>query len=96
MRLIGLHPSGAPGKVIHREVLSLKAPLAPGQAAHLRMLLEVGAEKPMLLCVSGVGWLQEPAVWHEGGWSVLQVASPVGSLVWIGLRGGCAEQHACS
>ena len=48
VRLIRLHPSGAPGKVIHGEVLSLRAPLAPGQAAHLRTLLEVGAEKPML------------------------------------------------
>lgn len=48
VRLTGLHPSGAPGKVVHREAPSLRAPLAPGQAAHLRMLLEVGAEKPML------------------------------------------------
>lgn len=48
VRLTGLQPSGAPGKVVRREVPSIRAPLVPGQAAHLRMLREVGAEKPML------------------------------------------------
>lgn len=48
VRLTGLQPSGAPGKVVRREGPSLRAPLAPGQAAHLRMFGEVGAEKPML------------------------------------------------
>lgn len=47
VRLTGLHPSGAPGKVVRREAPSLRAPLAPGQAAHLDVT-EVGAEKPML------------------------------------------------
>lgn len=90
VRLIGLHPSGAPGKIIHGEVLSLRAPLAPGQAAHLRTLLEVGAEKPML----SEAWCTPVCEWGRGGFRSQLCGMKVGGQFsrWPVLRGpwcGC-------